>query len=85
MTSFPHRNIWTGNVFLQEKPGSHSEHNVVLVDWTHCQVLFFVSCVWYFVFWIVKYNAYAFGFYAKSLVTGHTARFLFESVVLDFR
>ena len=32
------RNIWTGNVFLQEKPGSHTEHNVVLVDWTHCQV-----------------------------------------------
>ena len=38
------RNIWTGNVFLQEKPGSHSEHNVVLVDWTHCQVFIWL---WY--------------------------------------
>ena len=37
------RNIWTGNVFLQEKPGSHTEHNVVLVDWTHCQVNFLVA------------------------------------------
>ena len=36
------RNIWTGNVFLQEKPGSHTEHNVVLVDWTHCQVSFLI-------------------------------------------
>ena len=39
------RNIWTGNLFLQEKPSGLAQraaaidHNVVLVDWTHCQVV----------------------------------------------
>jgi len=45
-----HMNIWTGNVFLQEKPGSHSEHNVVLVDWTHCQLAPFTCDVIHLIF-----------------------------------